>query len=99
MYERCIYGWYTIKCGIARNVTCVDIWPATWRARKLERRDSEDEESVIDLEEKEKPMKKEKQGFVNATGSLFYNSNLYRLAICDTATSPSAMTHHVGPHD
>ena len=38
------------------------IWPATWRARKLERRDSEDKESVVD---KEKPMKKEKQGFVN----------------------------------
>ena len=38
------------------------IWPATWRVRKLERKDSEDKESVVD---KEKPMKKEKQGFVN----------------------------------
>ena len=45
-----------MKCGIARNVRCADIWPVTWKARKLERRDSEDEESMIDLEEKEKPM-------------------------------------------
>ena len=60
-----------IKSGIARSVTCVDI-ASTWRVTKLERRSSEDEESAIDIEEK--PMKKEKKGFVNASRSLPYSS-------------------------
>ena len=83
------------------------IWPATWRARKLERRDSEDEESVIDLEEKEK------QGFVNTsflvllvfsgetgpTTTPCTVTGADDALVCHTATSPSAMTHHVGPRD